>query len=125
MTIEETSTVPDYLRLTLPQEVADDLISDRTAVRALRMRGTALTDAVHIAVESINTGSAAVSVVVAVATCRRLAQAFIRRRRPSDPHKASLRITIGDRSELLEVDLTDPGAEDQLFDFFVEELNAS
>ncbi|KGN29631.1 hypothetical protein N802_11700 [Knoellia sinensis KCTC 19936] len=124
MTIEETSTVQNHVRLNLPQRVADDLISDRTGVRVLRTRGGGLTDAVTIAVESINTGSAAVSVVVAAATCRRLAQAFIRHRRPADPNRASVRITIGDRSELLEVDLTDPGAEDLLFDFFVEAINA-
>ena len=112
-----------YVRLLVPADVADDLVSDETAVRPIGTRGGGLAEVVTVAIDAINTGSALVSVVTATVTCKRLAQAFIRRHRPEDPNKAKLTITVGDHTESLDVDLTSPDAEDQLFDFFAAQLH--
>lgn len=115
----------DYTRLVLPEDVAEDLVSDRTAVRPIRLRGGGFAEAVTIAIDAVNTGSAVVSVTVAANTFRRLAQAFVRRRRPADPARVTLTITVGDRTQALEVDLTAPQAQEQLFDFFAAQLHVS
>ena len=115
--------VAGYVRLLVPADVADDLVSDGTAVRPIVTRGGGLGHVLAVTVDAINTGSAAVSVTLAAVTCRRLAQAFIKRRRPADPAQAKLTITVGDHTHSLEVDLTAPHAEDQLFDFFAQQLH--
>ena len=114
-----------YARLLVPTDVADDLVSDGTAVRPIGTRGGGTAEVLTVAVDAINTASAAVSVAAATVTCKRLAQAFTRRHRPADPAKAKLTITVGDHTESLQVDLTSPQAEEQLFDFFAAQLNVS
>ena len=112
-----------YVRLLVPGDIADDLVSDGTAVRPIGTRGGGLADVVAVTVDVVNTGSAAVSVALAAVTCKRLAQAFVRRHRPVDPTRVKLTITVGSHSESREVDLTAPQAEDQLFDFFADQLH--
>lgn len=116
-----------YARLVVPDDVAEDLVSDRTAVRPIGTRGGGVVEAVTIAVDVVNTGSALVSVVVAVNTCRRLAQAFLRRlrREAVSETRATLTVTVGDRTESRTVDLTKPHAEEQLFDFFAAQLDVA
>ena len=91
-------------------------------VRPIGTRGGVLTEVVTVAIDTVNTGAAVVSVVTAATTCKRLAQAFIRRHRP-DPNEVKLTITVGDHTESLDVDLTNPKAEEQLFDFFAAQLH--
>jgi hypothetical protein len=117
--------VAEYARLLVPEEIAEDLLSDRTAVRPIGTRGGGLAQVLTVSVGAVNTASALVSVALALTTCKRLAQAFIRRRRPADPAHAKLTITVGDQTRSLEVDLTAPHAEDQLFDFFAQQLHVS
>ncbi|MGV9563581.1 hypothetical protein [Streptomyces sp. NPDC003480] len=115
----------DFARLTLPEDVADDLVSDRTAVRPITTRGGGFAETVAVTVDAINTGSAAVSVAVAAHTCRRLAQAFVRRRRQANhPSRVTLSVTVGGRTESMTIDLAEPQAEEQLFDFFAAQLHA-
>lgn len=111
-----------YARLLVPADVADDLVSDGTAVRPIGTRGGVLAEVVKIAIDSLNTGGAVVSVATGVVTCKRLAQAFIRRHRSADPNEVKLTITVGDHSESLDVDLTSPSAEERLFDFFASHV---
>lgn len=118
-----TILMTGYVRLLVPADVGDDLVSDGTAVRPIGTRGGVLTEVVTVAVDTVNTGAAVVSVVTAAATCKRLAQAFIRRHRPADPNEVKLTITVGDHTESLDVDLTNPKAEEQLFDFFAAQLH--
>ena len=103
-----TILMTGYVRLLVPADVGDNLVSD---------------EVVTVAVDTVNTGAAVVSVVTAAATCKRLAQAFIRRHRPADPNEVKLTITVGDHTESLDVDLTNPKAEEQLFDFFAAQLH--
>lgn len=115
----------DYARLLVPRDIADDLVSDQTAVRPISTRGGGIAEVITVTVDAINTGSAAVSVAIAVRTCRRLAQAFVRRSRTVEPTNVKLTITVGERTESLTVDLATPQAEEQLFDFFVEQLRVA
>lgn len=116
----------DFARLIVPAEVADDLVSDGTAVRPISTRGGGFVEAVAITVDAINTGAAAVSVAVAVNTCRRLAQAFVRHRRQENRSgQVTLTVTTGGRTESLTVDLTEPQAEERLFDFFAAQLHVA
>jgi hypothetical protein len=113
-----------YIRLALPADVADDLIQDELAVRLLATRTGPLADVVKIAVDAINTASAAVSVAVAAATFRRLAQAFVARHLGRDRHKVTLTIETAGHGHTIEVDMEDSDAVDVLFDFFVRTLDA-
>ena len=110
------------VRISLPADVADALVEERLAVRPLGTRGAGLNETLAIAVDAINTGSAVVSIVVAVETCRRLALETLRRRRGDS---AELTITIAGNGDTrsLTIDGSAPGAEDKLFDFFVDSLN--
>jgi hypothetical protein len=112
-----------YVRLLVPADVADDLVSDGIAVRPIGTRGGVLAQVVTVALDVINAGGAVVSIATGEATYRRLAQAFIRRYRPVEPNKAKLTITVGDHTESLDVDLTSQKAEEQLFDFFAAQLH--
>ena len=117
--------MPNYARIMAPAEVCDELIDDGVAVRPLTTRGPSAGDAIRIVVDAINTGTAAISIAITAAALRRMAAAFIRRKHPADPDHVRMVIAIGDETRTLEVDRSEPDAEDMLFDFFTETLGAS
>jgi hypothetical protein len=114
----------EHLRIVLPSEIADELVSDGVAVRPLGTRGGLLSEPVTLAIEAVNTGSALVSIAVGIATCKRLATAVLRRREPADPDQLTISITVNGESRSLDVDRTAPDAEDKALDFFVTALDA-
>ena len=112
-----------YVRLSLPCDISDELVDDGTAVQSIITRGQP-GEVLAFAVDVINTGSAAVSIAVSTVTCKRLAQAFVRRlHRDSRRKSVILTVTTEGRAESLEVDMNSPDAEDKLFDFFVDKLH--
>ena len=110
-------------RITVPTEIAEELVADGAAVRPFGTRGGGFGDSISIAVEAINTGSALVSIGLAAVTCRRLAAATVRRRRDTDPNELTISITVHGKSQSLRVDRTATDAEDKVFDFFVAAMN--
>jgi hypothetical protein len=111
------------VRIAVPTEIAEELVADGIAVRAFGVRGGALGETITIAVETINTGSALISIGVAAMACKRLAAATIRRRRDNDPNELTISITVAGEVQSLHLDRTAPDAEDVAFDFFVAALN--
>ena len=107
----------------MPSEIADELVGEAIAVRPLGTRGSGFSESVNIAIDAINTGSALVSIAVATAACKRLAEASLLRRREGDPDELTISITVGGESQSLSLDRTAPGAVDEAFDFFVTALN--
>jgi hypothetical protein len=122
-TIERSTPMADYARLQLPANIADDLIKDGVAVKPLITRGADFSEVLSIATNAVNSGAALVSVVLAVNTFRRLARAFVRRRH--DSTLVTMTMTVGTRTDSLEIDLTSPDAEDILFGFFVSTLDVA
>lgn len=112
--------MPKYARISLPLELADDLVDVRLAVRPMQTRGSSPAEILSLAVEYINTGSAAVSVIVGAETVRRLVAGILKRRHPTDPDKITLEITTGGERKTLTVDRSEPGAEEEAFRFFSE-----
>jgi hypothetical protein len=116
--------MPGSARITVPTQIAEELVADGVAVRPFGTRGGGLGDSINIAVEAINTGSALVSIGLATMTCKRLAAATLRRRRDTDPSELTISITVDGETQSLRLDRTAPDAEDKAFDFFVAALNA-
>jgi hypothetical protein len=114
-----------YALISLPNDIADELIDDNLAAQLATTRGPAMADIFSITVDCINTGAAVVSVAVGAAACRRLAVAAIKGHRPPDPNIVTFEVTKGLSSKKLTVDVTLPTAEDEVFDFFVAALSAS
>jgi hypothetical protein len=113
-----------YARISLPSEIADELVDAEMAVRIVQTRGPRTAEFFSMTVDCINTGSAVVSISIAVVTCRRLAVAAIRRRHPAEPNSLTLVIKGDGKSKSLTVDRTLPTAEDAVLDFIIETLDA-
>jgi hypothetical protein len=113
-----------YTRISVPTEIAEELIDAKVAVRPITTRGGSTAGVFSMTVDCINTGSAVVSIAVAVATCKRLAAAAIKRRHPADPNIVTFQVTMAGKSESLTVDRTSPTAQDRTLDFFVRALDA-
>jgi hypothetical protein len=113
--------VPEELRITLPEQVAAELVDSGVAVRRRITRGSGIADVIQIGVDAVNTGSALVAIVVGINSCRRLAKSFLARRRRDDEH-LNLTITVGGEERTLRVDRDDPDAEDRIVDFLLETL---
>ena len=112
-----------HLRILVPSEIADELVGDGIAVRPLGTRGAGVSEAFSIAVDTINTGSAVVSIAIAIPACRRLAKAVLRRRSEAEPDQLTISITVDGERRSLSLDRTAPGAVDEAFDFFVLALD--
>jgi hypothetical protein len=111
------------VRIAVPAEIAEELVADGIAVHSFGMRGGAIGEAISIAVETINTGSALVSIGLAAIACRRLAAATVRRRHDTEPNELTISITVAEEVQILHLDRTAPDAENVAFDFFVSALN--
>lgn len=116
--------MPDHLRIVLPNELADQLVADGFAVRPLGTRGALLSEPVSLAIEAVNTGSAMVSIAVGLATCRRLAEVILQRRRPSEPDQLTIDVTVAGESRSLSLNRTAADAQDEILDFLVDVLDA-
>jgi hypothetical protein len=115
--------MPEHLRILVPDVIADELVEDGIAVRPLGTRGPGMAESLSIAVDVINAGSALVSIGLAAAACRRLAETSLRRRGADEPDELTISITVGGESQSLSLDRTEPGAVDAAFDFFVAALD--
>ena len=111
------------VRITVPTEIAEELVADGDAVYSLGVRGGPLGETISIAVEAINTGSALVSIAVALVTCKRLAAAILRRRRDTDPNVLVITVNVAGETRSLRVDRAAPDAEDIASEFLVAVLN--
>ena len=116
--------MPDHLRIVLPDELADRLVANGVAVRPLGTRGALLSEPVSLVIEAINTGSAMVSIAVGLATCKRLAEVILERRRPSEPDQLTIDITVAGESRRLSLDRNAANAQDEILDFLVDALDA-
>jgi hypothetical protein len=116
--------MPDHLRIVLPTELADQLVSDGIAVRPMGTRGALLSEPVSLAIEAVNTGSAMISIAVGLATCKRLAEIILERRRPSEPDQLTIDITVAGESRSLSLDRHAADAQDEILDFLVDALDA-
>lgn len=112
-----------HLRISIPNDVAEELVSEGFAVHPLGTRGAGLPESVSIAVDAINTGSALVSIAAATVACKRLAELILLRRRATDPDELTINISVGGELKSLSLDRTAPGAVDEAFDFFVDSLD--
>ncbi|WP_369256955.1 hypothetical protein [Geodermatophilus amargosae] len=101
----------------LPEEIADQLIDEGGAEPVFGARNSVI-DVISIVVESINTGSALVSIVAGGAACRRIARALMRRQEQDGSD--DLVISAGGRT--LRVKLSDPAAEDEVSEFLLDLL---
>lgn len=119
----DSGSAPRSARVVLPAEIAEELIESGCAVRPFITRGGALSEPISVAVEAINTGSALVSIGLAITTCKRLAAAAVRRRRATDSDDLTISVTVNGKTESLQLDRTAADAEDKAFDFFVTALD--
>lgn len=110
------------VRIGIAPEFADELLADGSASRPLRKRGPV--EVLTFVVDSVNTGSAVVSVAAGAAVARRIALAMLRKRRPADPELIT--ITARNRAGVessIAVNRTDLNAPDQLLDFVLAILS--
>jgi len=97
--VAKGTALSEHVRITLPIGVANDLLDAKLAVVPIATRGPTLAETFTVTVDCINTGSALVSIAVAMATCRRLATAMIKRHHPSDPNTITIKITRGNATQ--------------------------
>jgi hypothetical protein len=117
-----SSGMSEYLKRSLPNVLADDLIDAKLAVRPTTTRGPGLGEVFSVTVDCINTGSAVVSIGVAVATLRRLARAIIKHHNPADPDIVTISVDAGGVNKVLAIDRSMPTAESELLDFLIAAL---
>jgi hypothetical protein len=101
----------------MPDEIANELVSAGVAIRPFPTRGEGQDTVVHIIVDAINTGAATVAVASGINTCRRIAQAVIRRVRSSSQRIAKVQIEIDGQKFEHTVVLEDGAAEEDLTEF--------
>jgi hypothetical protein len=116
--------VSGYARISLPAEIADELVAAKLAVRPITTRGPSLAEVWSMTVDCINTGAAIVSIVTGAATLRRFAAAIIKRRHPSDPDIVTINIAANGTSKSLSVDRTKEASQDEVLNFLVAALDA-
>src|SRR5262245_23736024 len=63
---------PSYMRVSLPESIAEELIDDRLAVRPIATRGGPLTETVAVAIGSLNAVSAMVTIVLGAPAIKKI-----------------------------------------------------
>jgi hypothetical protein len=116
--------MPRAVRVSLPSEIAEELVAEGIAVRPFETRDASLGHVIGIVVEAVNTGSAVVAIVVAGNTCRRIARGVLRQRLPEESNEVTMTITSARRSHSVTVDPRSPEAEDTLLTFLISALDA-
>ena len=112
-----------HVRISLPNEISSELIDAKLAVKPIITRGPTWGEAFLLTVDCINTGSAVVSIAVAIGACRRIAATIIRRRHPADPDLLTIKLSRGGSTKSLTVDRTAPAAQDEVLDFLLAAFN--
>jgi hypothetical protein len=115
----------EYINISLPDAIADELISEKLAVRQRITRSPGLGEVFSVTVDCINTGSAVVSIALAITALRRLARTVIERRHPADPDIVTITVKAADQSKVLTVDRSESTAESEVLDFLIDALNPS
>ncbi len=103
------------IRISLPADIAQDLVDEQVVIRPITTRGPGFGDLVSIAVNTVNTAAAVVTIVTAAAALRRLATAIVKRRHPSEPETITVEITSGDQVTPRMVDRRSPTAETDVY----------
>jgi hypothetical protein len=113
-----------YVRIGLPREVAADMIHSQDAVPHLSVRGGA-SDVVMFAVDSINTGSAVVTLAVTANACRRLVASAIRRRDSEGSDQVRISVAVRGAEKSFEVDRNSPDAVEKACLFVMDQINGA
>jgi hypothetical protein len=109
------------IRISLPADIAQDLVDEQVAIRPMTTRGPGVGDLVSIAVNTVNTAAAVVTIVTAAAALRRLAAAIVKRRHPSEPETITVAISGGQVTPRM-IDRRSPTAETDVFMLLVATL---
>ena len=111
----------DTITISLPSDVAKDLIADGVATRPFIARGPGAGEIARLIVDDVNTGAAVVTLAVAVNSCRKLAERLWARVRQADEVIA---ITIDvpgmPKPRVLRVRRDDAGGVDKVLDFVID-----
>ncbi len=105
-------------------EIAEELIGDGVAVRPIATRGAPLAEVLTVAVDSLNSAAALVTIALGVPTIRKLVDALLRRRGGAEPEQITMSISRAGETRTISLDRDDPEAEERAFDFFVAAFEA-
>lgn len=111
-----------YVRISLPTEIADELVVEKLALRPILTRGS-VAEAAKFVVEGINTGSAVVSIALASAALQRMVSSILKKRGSTDPGEVTISITMAGETSSIIVDRNSPTAHDETLDFLVSKLD--
>jgi len=108
--------MPDRIFLELPVDLANELITDGDA-RGPLVRRRGASEILSLVINSINTGSALVSVVAGVAAAKRVARAIARKADAESKGRAVITVTTDGRTHSHTYDAQADGAEKELEEF--------
>jgi hypothetical protein len=112
-------------RVELPADLAEEVLDSGDAVEPFKHRSGGVAHAMQLVLDGVNTGADVVTLIVTAASCTRLAQALLRRRRNGGrPDRLDLRIVDGEVVQTLEINFDDPDAEARAAEFLLRALAA-
>lgn len=111
--------MPTHLRIELPAEIAEELIGDGLAVRPIATRGAPLAEVFTVAVDSLNSAAALVTIALGAPTIRKLISVVLRGRAEVEPEPITMSISRDGETRTISLERDDPEAEERAFEFFV------
>jgi hypothetical protein len=115
---------PTHLRIEVPAEIAEELLSDGLAVRPIATRGAPLAEVLTVAVDSLNSAAALVTIAVGAPSIRKLVGSALRRRAEGESERITMSINRDGETRTISLGRSDPEAEERAFEFFVAAFEA-